>query len=86
VDAFVQGHGSQLVKNRRHVDGCTALLGGNALHHNVGVPALFLGCPSGRAAACISCGHLGALAAMEEAREGDGAPTAAGSDFGHQQV
>jgi hypothetical protein len=72
VHALVQGHGSQLVHDRGHVDGSTTLLWGRALHHKFGIPALLLGCPSGRAAACIVCTHLAALERSAEAREGDG--------------
>ena len=60
VHTLIQGHCSQPAKDPGHVDGSTALLWSHALHQKFGIPALLLGCPSGRAAACIVSTHLAA--------------------------
>ena len=60
LHALVQGHCSQLTKDPGHVDVSTALLWSHALHQKLGIPALLLGCPSGRAAAFIVSTHLAA--------------------------
>ena len=68
VQALVQRHGSQLVKDRGHVDGSTALFWatwGPAPDHQVSIPALILGCPSGRAEACIVSTHSAARGAIK---------------------
>ena len=70
--ALIEGHGLQLPEDRGHVDGCTTLIGLHALGHQIGIPALVFGCPSGRAAVSIGCGHLAALERSVEALGGDG--------------